>query len=110
MYINGECMAKFETLLDHNVTPYEFRKISGFEWSERFVYLDVVKRASKYGDLIDIALLYLSRNKKKKATGPLLQKRPNPSFCVTPKGWQSKQQMPFFLLIFWAFIKSGLTL
>lgn len=67
MYINGECMAKFETLLDHNVTPYEFRKISGFEWSERFVYLDVVKRASKYGDFIDIALLYLSRGDFQKA-------------------------------------------
>ena len=45
-------------------------------------------------------LLRLNKRNKKKATGPLLQKRPNPSFCVTPKGWQSKQQMPFFLLIF----------
>jgi hypothetical protein len=60
-------MAKFETLLDHNVTPYEFRKISGFEWSERFVYLNVVKRASKYGDLLAIALLYLSRGDFQKA-------------------------------------------
>ena len=31
------------------------------------MYLDVVKRASKYGDFIDIALLYLSRGDFQKA-------------------------------------------
>lgn len=71
-------MAKFETLLDHNVMPYEFRKISGFKWSERFVYLDVVKRASKYGDLLDIALLYLSRGDFQKALEYEKREKNNP--------------------------------
>jgi hypothetical protein len=60
-------MAKFETLLDHKVTPYELRKLTGFEWHERFEYIEIIKSNNVGGDFRNIADLYLSRGDFQKA-------------------------------------------
>lgn len=51
---------KYESVLDHGITPEEFKKLTGFDWTERFEYLQSIV-TSPYAGCLDIAILYGGR-------------------------------------------------
>ena len=51
---------KYESVLDHDITPEQFKAITGFDWERRFEYLQSVVN-SPYAGCLDIVVLYGGR-------------------------------------------------
>ena len=51
---------KYESVLDHDITPEQFKAITGCSWERRFEYLQSVVN-SPYAGASDICLLYGGR-------------------------------------------------
>lgn len=51
---------KYESVLDHGITPEQFKAVTGFDWERRFEYLQSVVD-SPYAGCLDIAVLYGGR-------------------------------------------------
>lgn len=51
-----EFVWKYESVLDHGITPEEFEELTGFKWSERMDYLESVVTGEYSGcsDIIDL--------------------------------------------------------
>lgn len=50
-------IGEFESVLDHDITPEDFEKLTSFKWSERFDYLHYIV-TSEFAGCYDIAELY----------------------------------------------------
>ena len=48
---------KYESVLDHDITPEQFKAVTGFDWERRFEYLQSVVN-SPYAGCRDIVELY----------------------------------------------------
>lgn len=63
-----EFVWKYESVLDHGITPEEFEHVTGFKWANRMEYLEAVV-TSEYAGCYDIDAFYGScRHNPEKAS------------------------------------------
>jgi hypothetical protein len=54
-------VGKYETILDHNPTPEEFEEITGIDWEDRLLLIEINDTKTPHAGWIDISFLYEKR-------------------------------------------------
>lgn len=60
-------VCKYESILDHNVTPKEFEEITKFPWRNRFEFIEIVNGSMPHWGWTLISQLYKMRGENDKA-------------------------------------------
>lgn len=51
-------VGKYETILDHNPTLEEFEEITGIDWEDRLLLIEINDTKNPHAGWIDISFLY----------------------------------------------------